>query len=367
MALVATGAVIYQKKRRGEGSQTEMRYESYPSAQDQSLQLFAGFHLPQVPSPLAIYMHGWHGSVKDGSRDKIRQLVMGIEDTYLWVEPEMRGRGKSAGTPDANGWELQDVIDAVQFAQRQYPDHSQHPDIVYLLGGSGGGGNVYSLIGKFPDFFSAAVCFCGISDYAAWYEEDQVGEFRDELEVWIGGDPGSRQEAYASRSGITLVENLLTPLLIVHGTGDLRVPVEQADQYMRRAARAGKESLVELVELQGVGSQDHLEHLSQQQQTWLQAMISKHLRSHNSRPQLPLAGRFIVAGYLQTRCFGIIFDDIDRVGRVEYTLSENGCVKDLYVESDQAHGVTVTIPAHLALPSIKVGGSIQAVRFCRRQ
>ena len=125
-------------------------------------------------------------------------------------------------------------------------------------------------------------------DYAAWYEEDQVGEFRDELEVWIGGDPGSRQEAYASRSGITLVENLLTPLLIVHGTGDLRVPVEQADQYMRRAARAGKESLVELVELQGVGSQDHLEHLSQQQQTWLQAMISKHLRSHKRDPNCPL-------------------------------------------------------------------------------
>lgn len=43
---------------------------------------------------------------------------------------------------------------------------------------------------------------CGITDYAVWYEQDEIGEFRDELDIWIGCSPDDDAMAYRSRSGL---------------------------------------------------------------------------------------------------------------------------------------------------------------------
>lgn len=80
------------------------------------------------------------------------------------------------------------------------------------------------MVAKFPDLFAAATSLCGISDYAAWYAQDQTGEFRDEMDVWIGCLPEQHKERYAARSGLQLAANVRTPLYMAHGDGDLRFP-----------------------------------------------------------------------------------------------------------------------------------------------
>ena len=51
--------------------------------------------------------------------------------------------------------------------------------------------------------------------------------------------------AYAARSGITTVENLMVPLYIAHGETDVRVPSEHAVRYMEKAQELGiSESVV---------------------------------------------------------------------------------------------------------------------------
>ena len=211
-------------------------YLDYPSRVDPQLRLFARFECTAPSGILLVNMHGWHGAVKKPHTDDVPDP---LAKNYFVISPEMRGRGDATGQPDCNGWELQDVIDAVEFARRHYRDRIASPELVFLSGGSGGGGNVFALIGKFPDTFAAARAYYGISDYALWHTFDRKGEFRDELEgingkdpkgrpPWIGGSPETNPEAYRSRGGLTTVANLLTPTLVFHGADDARVPVLHA-------------------------------------------------------------------------------------------------------------------------------------------
>ena len=81
--------------------------------------------------------------------------------------------------------ELYDFFDTYLFLTEHYKEYISDPEQVYYFGGSGGGGNGFSIIGKFPDLFCSALILCGISDYAEWFKQDEIGEFRDEMIPWI--------------------------------------------------------------------------------------------------------------------------------------------------------------------------------------
>jgi len=305
-------------------------YREYPGSSDPSLKLFAQFRCATPTGILLVKMHGWHGAVRVAHTDNIANP---IERGYFIIEPEMRGRGQASGTPDCNGWELQDVIDAVEFARVHYRDRIASPAGVLLWGGSGGGGNAYGLVGKFPDYFSAAIMESGMSDYGLWHSFDRKGEFRDELEgvdgkdpkgrpAWIGGSPETNAEAYRSRGGLTTVGNLLTPSLIFHGSTDVRVPAMHARLWAGAALGQGRGGLVTYHEMAGVG--DHRLHNANEtkaHQTSRVRTSEAFLRAHQEPPALPPSGSLVVAGYVKTARFEVILDSIDRVGRVDYDLA----------------------------------------------
>ncbi|MEI6423608.1 MAG: prolyl oligopeptidase family serine peptidase [Lentisphaerota bacterium] len=293
-------------------------YKSYDSSVDPALNLHARFAPLTQPAPLLLWMHGWHGNIKSGHKDNVTPPD---EETFFKVQPEMRGRGDSGGKPDANGWELQDAVDALAAARKHYPNAVA--DLAPRLhGGSGGGGNVLGILGKFPDLFSSAVCECGISDYALWYSHDTVGEFRDEMKDagWIGGDPLTNPEAYLSRGGRTTAKNLLTPLLMLHGTADKRVPFEQAEAYMDALRNNGKSQLVRLQEFPGVGAPDHFSDMTEEMNKLRKKLIAEHHLRNSQAPRLPESGEFVVAGYLKTSRFEVSLESVDQVALLHYDL-----------------------------------------------
>lgn len=294
-------------------------YIEYPSSVDSGLRLFAEFLVPAEPRRILVQMHGWHGQIKKSHTDNVDERP---HPDWLVVRPEMRGRGDSTGKPDCNGWELQDVIDAVEFAKRRFADRVLDPNLITLKGGSGGGGNVFALVGKFPDYFCRARADCGISDYALWHRDDEVGEFRDELEGqgWIGGNPDTNAEAYASRGGATTAGNLLTPLIVFHGETDIRVPSEQSRRFVREAAGHGKGGLVVYHELVGVGTRSHWGNITPEQETFLKVHGDGFLGEEARVIETPTRGRFTVAGYLKTKRFEVVLDSIDRVAALDYDL-----------------------------------------------
>ncbi|MDP3072884.1 MAG: alpha/beta fold hydrolase [Opitutaceae bacterium] len=307
-----------------------LEYREYPGNVDPKLRLFARFECAAPTGVLLVNMHGWHGGVKKPHTDDVPDP---LAKNYFVISPEMRGRGDATGQPDCNGWELQDVVDAVEFARRHYRDRIVSPEIVFLSGGSGGGGNVFALLGKFPDTFAAARAYYGISDYALWHTFDSKGEFRDELEgidgkdpkgrpPWIGGSPETNPEAYRSRGGLTTVGNLLTPTLVFHGSDDARVPVMHARLWVGAAHGAGRGALVNYHEQAGVGDNRlHNANETKEQLAFRTRTGEQFLRTHRTPPVLPERGAFVVAGYLKTARFEVVLDSIDRVGRVDYDLA----------------------------------------------
>jgi hypothetical protein len=93
-------------------------YLEYPSSVEPSLRLFARFECAAPTGVMLVSMHGWHGGVKRPTNDTVADP---LAKHYFVISPEMRGRGDATGQPDCNGWELQDVVDAVEFARRRLP------------------------------------------------------------------------------------------------------------------------------------------------------------------------------------------------------------------------------------------------------
>lgn len=286
----------------------------YPSSVHPELTLAMRVLKPEKPSYLVATTHGWHMSIGD-----FREYDHAVSE-FLTVEVDMRGRAFSDGAPDCSGWELYDVIDAVEYVKRHYRDYLLSTSVVYFEAGSGGGGNAYAIAGKFPDYFSAVIAMCGMSDYLLWYRNDKVGEFRDELDVWIGAP--ENEQAYRSRSGITTVGNLCAPMAIIHGRNDIRVPVYHARNYLDAAKQYGKDCLIEYWEIPDVGGADHWSNGTPEFFRQLDRYRRDYLLSHSAPVTIPRAGTMTVCGYLVTKEFSVVLDCVDRIAAVSYDLDK---------------------------------------------
>ncbi len=272
---------------------------------------------PKKPSYLVAGTHGWHMSVK-----KFEYMETSGSD-YLLVDVDMRGRAFSTGRPDCNGYELYDVYDAINFAIEEYSEYLLSDKIVYFESGSGGGGNALAMAGKFPDLFCAVNALTPIGDYAAWYEFDsEIKEFRDEMDIWIGRSPSEDPVAYKARGGVELVENLLSPVLIVHGTDDLRVPYFLSKDYVAAAERAGKGSLVKLLTLDGVGTRQHYGNITAEQTKEFDAARKENFEKHRIVSTISDRGKFAVGGYLVTKKFSVFLGSVDDFAEIEYDVKE---------------------------------------------
>ncbi len=282
---------------------------------------------PEKPSYILAGTHGWHMSMPDFEEFDAPQ------SQYLQLQVDMRGRAFSDGSPDCNGYELFDIIDAVEYAKKHYREYILDDAIIYFQAGSGGGGNAFAIAGKFPDYFAHVVTMTAMSDYALWYKNDARGEFRDELEVWIGSIDNA--EAYASRSGLTVLPNLCSPMAIVHGDGDIRVPEYHSAIYVDRAKVYGKQELLTYLKMHGVGGADHFSNITPRQMQDMKDFCEAQRCAHCTPVRIPRKGRMVIAGYLVTKDFSVILKNIDRVAYIDYDLDNHqfditGVDKDEY-------------------------------------
>lgn len=270
---------------------------------------------PARPAPILLGTHGWHMSIPAFTPMEQPQTA------YLSVDVDMRGRAFSTGKPDCNLLELYDVYDALRFVEREYAEYVIPGGPIYFESGSGGGGNALAIAAKFPDLFSAVNALSPIADYGEWYRfDDKIMEFRDEMDVWIGKTPEEDPEAYAARSGISLLPNLLSPLLICHGTKDLRVPFYPTEAYYQKAKALGKGQLVSLLRLHGVGTRDHYGNATPRQMALMHKKCERNLAEHTAPITIPEKGEFLVGGFLVTKHFQV-FTDSDRLVKIRYDLA----------------------------------------------
>lgn len=289
----------------------------YESSVTPGLRLGMVVQKPRKPGYLLIRTHGWHMSAPE-----YRPMTTPVSEEYLIVSVDMRGRAYSQGRADCNGLELFDVIDAAEYVKKHYSEWLINTETAYFESGSGGGGNALALAGKFPDYFSAITALYPIADYEQWYREDKNGEFRDEMDVWIGCGPDKNPQAYASRGGRTVAPNVITPIYIAHGEMDGRISVQQSREYVQALRKSGRNPEIQFRELPGMGGHDHLENVPEELRRQIARESDANRRSHRMPPSLPESGDLIVAGYLSTKFFTVFLSNIDEVTVLHYDLKE---------------------------------------------
>ena len=90
------------------------------------------------------------------------------------------------------------------------------------------------------DRFKAAVSGAGVCDLHSHFAntDNTVQRF-----VEMGGSPFEQTETYVRQSPLSYVQNITTPLLLMHGGDDLRCNTFQSDQFFNALRYFGKEAL----------------------------------------------------------------------------------------------------------------------------
>jgi len=110
------------------------------------------------------------------------------------------------------------------------------PGMMGIRGGSYGGYVALGMITEYPDLFSAAIDIVGIANFKTFLQN--TAEYRRTLREAEYG-PLSDPDFLDSISPIHKSHLIRTPLLVVHGANDPRVPVGEARQILAAVAENG--------------------------------------------------------------------------------------------------------------------------------
>ncbi|MEU5599950.1 S9 family peptidase [Streptomyces sp. NPDC020298] len=187
--------------------------------------------------PLVLFVHGGPWDRDSWGYNPAVQLFANRGCAVLQVNFRgSTGYGKAftrAAIGEFAGTMHDDLIDGVRWAVDQgYAD----PDRVAIMGGSYGGYAALVGVTFTPDVFAAAVDVVGVSDLANFLrsQPDFVKPMLAHNWFTYVGDPADpEQEAdMLARSPISRVDQIRTPLMVVHGANDARVALAESDQLV---------------------------------------------------------------------------------------------------------------------------------------
>ena len=188
----------------------------------------------QKKYPLILNIHGGPHAAYGWVFDHEFQWMAAKGYVVLYVNP--RG-STSYGQEFGNiiqyhypGDDYRDLMIGVdELLKRGYVD----PKKLGVTGGSGGGVLTNWTI-THTDRFAAAVSQRDISNWASWWYTADFTLFQPS---WFKAPPFEDPQDYSSRSAITFVENIHTPVLFVLGESDYRTPQDSGGEQLFRALK----------------------------------------------------------------------------------------------------------------------------------
>ncbi len=201
-----------------------------------SLEIPAFLYLPPnyeagTPIPFIVHAHGGPSSQFTPSfRRNVQYLIL---NGYGVLAPNPRG---------SSGYGLEySSLDDYKLRKNSLKDYKAAVDwliannysqdgMVGIRGASYGGYVVLGMITEYPDLFSAAVDVVGIANYETFLKNTKAYR-RANREAEYG--PLSDPEFLAEISPIHKASSIKTPLLVIHGENDPRVPVSEARQIIQ--------------------------------------------------------------------------------------------------------------------------------------
>lgn len=199
----------------------------------------ADFH-PGEKYPLILEIHGGPHAMYSNSFFLEFQLLAANGYVVLYTNPRgSQGYGQEfvrAVQGDYGGKDFADLMAAVDYALSLGFVDSER---LGVTGGSYGGFMTNWVVGH-TNRFKAAVTQRSISNWISFYGTSDIGYYFTEWE--IEGQPWADPAKLLAHSPLSYVDQIKTPLLILHSEKDYRCPIEQAEQLFVALKRLKRET-----------------------------------------------------------------------------------------------------------------------------
>ncbi|MFN8240568.1 MAG: S9 family peptidase [Bacteroidales bacterium] len=227
---------IYDNIKMGESVEKFVRTKD-----GQNLQMWVVYPPDFDPAkkyPLLLFCKGGPQGPLDQSWSYRWNYQMMAARGYVVVAPNRRGNSgfgqawKEQISGDYGGKNIQDYLDATDYmAKEPYIDSGR----MGAVGASYGGFSVYYLAGMHGGRFKAFVSHCGMFNFESWYGSTE--------ELWFPNfdfkGPYWENPVSYKYSPHLMVKNWDTPILIITGQNDFRIPFTQSMEAFQAAKLRG--------------------------------------------------------------------------------------------------------------------------------
>ena len=193
----------------------------------------AGLQYPFIVNP-----HGGPTSASLEAFNAANQFFAG--QGYMVLQPNFRGStnyGQAFVNANIDNWgvtDYDDVMTGVDFAiSRGWAD----PDRLICYGWSYGG-FLSAWIATQTDRFKAVSPGAALTNLYSMYS---TNDLQDYLSSFFDGSPWAEAQNYRQHSPITYASDVRSPVLLMHGASDTRVPQEQSVEFYRALKDLGKD------------------------------------------------------------------------------------------------------------------------------
>lgn len=201
---------------------------------------------PNKKYPLITYAQGGpQGQIGQWFSYRWNFHLMAAHGDYIIVAPNRRGLpgfGRKWNDQISRDWGGQAMKDILSSTDAMLAQSYVDRDKTAAIGASFGGYTVYWLMGNSGDRFKCMIAHCGVFNLESMYGSTEELFFVD----WDLGGPywesPSIKKDYERFSPHRYIRNWRTPLLVIHGEKDFRVPITQGMEAFTAAQLQGVES-----------------------------------------------------------------------------------------------------------------------------
>jgi dipeptidyl aminopeptidase/acylaminoacyl peptidase len=212
----------------------------FPTFDDRYIPAFFSVpdEVPEGGAPVIVDIHGGPESQRRPSFRALKQYF--LNNGYAVFEPNVRG-SSGYGTEYASLDDVRNRMDSVKDLKAGVEWLHDHPDAnndrIVAYGGSYGGFMVLSALTEYPDLWAAGIDVVGIANFVTFLEN--TSDWRRSLREAEYGSLDEDREFLQEISPTNNIENIASPLFVLHGENDPRVPVSEAEQIVEDAREQG--------------------------------------------------------------------------------------------------------------------------------
>jgi pimeloyl-ACP methyl ester carboxylesterase len=187
----------------------------------------------------------------------------GSHGDQLWTRPDLRDQwlpafratGASILSPNLrdNAWmgpsAAADLHDLLTFVRSRY----SVKEFIFASGSMGGTSNlVYAVL--HPEDVAAVVALCAVTDMGPYYDwcrrttggPGSLAGIADAIQNGYDSTPAERPDVYQAHSALAHADRLTMPVMLVHGSADEIIPVDESRRLAQRLDGVGTFRYVEM-------------------------------------------------------------------------------------------------------------------------